>query len=60
MPSYSENTKFADSVIEKSAMLDDAIDWISNSMDPEEVFNADDLKRWAEDNGYCMDESERG
>lgn len=42
-----------------SSLLDDAIDWIANSLSPEEVFRNEELKTWAEDNGYVLEEDSR-
>jgi len=36
----------------QAASLQNAIDWISYNMNPENVFSASDLEAWAEDNGY--------
>lgn len=51
MASVSENKEFTSEVF-SSWPLDDAIDWISNKMEPEDVFSEDHLSQWAENNGY--------
>lgn len=33
-------------------LLDRAIEWIKYSLNPEDVFDQDDLERWAESEGY--------
>jgi hypothetical protein len=33
-------------------LLEDAIDWIKNNMEPEDVFTREQLDSWAEDNDY--------
>ena len=40
-----------------SSLLGQAIEWIMNNMKPEEVFEARQLERWAENNGYTKLES---
>ena len=35
-----------------NSALDDAIVWISSSLDPEDVFSVSDLEKWAENNGF--------
>ena len=35
-----------------SNLLGDAIEWIADNMDPEEVFSDLDLRRWADDSGF--------
>ena len=51
MATYSQEISFVQSVIPRS-ILDDAIDWISKNLNPDDVFKASDLDSWAEDNGY--------
>lgn len=62
MPTSREETSFAevmrDSVDEvkmSSSALDNAIDWISSNMNPDEVFDEKSLKEWAESNGYVKE-----
>ena len=62
MPTGREDSEFAevmrDSVDEvkmSSSSLDNAIDWISNHMNPDEIFSEKQLKEWAESNGYTKD-----
>jgi len=37
-------------------LLENAIDWISRNMEPEDVFSTQDLDRWAKNNGYVEEE----
>jgi len=39
-----------------NAALDEAIDWIANELNPDDVFTDDKLERWAESNGYSKTE----
>lgn len=62
MPTQREDSEFAevmrDSVDEvkmSSSSLDNAIDWISNHMNPDEIFSEKQLKEWAESNGYTKE-----
>ena len=34
--------------------LDDAIEFISKNLDPDDVFDDSDLEAWAKDNGYTQ------
>lgn len=52
MATYKDNTNFTDSIINRSGLLDEAIDWIVCNMRPEEVYDEDQLEEWAKDNGY--------
>jgi len=62
MPTQREDSDFADvmkdSVDEvkiSSTALDNAIDWISSNLSPDEVFDEKALKEWAESNGYTKE-----
>jgi len=62
MPTSREDSEFAevmrDSVDEvkmSSSSLDNAIYWISNHMNPDEIFSEKQLKEWAESNGYTKE-----
>ena len=33
-------------------LLENAIEWISNNLEPEDVFSVKDLEYWAKANGY--------
>lgn len=52
-----DNRNFRDSLI-SGELLDDAIDWISENLDPAEVFSEEQLiswvKDWAGNNGYLF------
>ena len=62
MPTSKEDQSFADvmkdSVDEvkiSNTALDNAIDWIGNNLNPDEVFSESDLGEWAEKNGYTKE-----
>lgn len=52
MPSASQDNAFAESVLNYSVSLDNAIDWIRDNLDPEDVFSTTQLEKWAESEGY--------
>lgn len=51
MTSWEQNKKFAESML-PTYPLDEAIDWISGSMEPEDVFYEEKLREWALANGF--------
>ena len=53
--SYKQDEAFVGTVISKR-LLEDSIEWISNNMDPEDVFSEDKLTIWAVDHGYSIGE----
>ena len=36
--------------------MDTAVEWISDNLNPDEVFDTDVLQTWAEENGYKREE----
>lgn len=59
MPSSRQDREYRQSVIDKiesSINLDDAIEWIKSNLNPEDVFNAKDLRQWADENDYVAKE----
>jgi len=59
MPTKSQDKEFAeemkdsvDFVQMSNGALDNAINWISRNLNPDEVFSEKDLQDWAENNGY--------
>jgi hypothetical protein len=50
-----EDEQFKESVI-SSKLLEDALDWISSNMEPEDVFDEKALEEWAEKNDYSKEE----
>jgi len=50
--SFKLNAGFTDAIINKGTFLDDAVDWIKSSLEPEDVFDESDLEDWAIDNGF--------
>jgi len=51
MATPQQNLDFADSIL-PVLLLDDAIEWISRNLGPDEVFEKGKLAEWAEGNGY--------
>jgi hypothetical protein len=50
---YREKDGFQEAIVNQIPnLLDDAIDWISKKLEPEDVFSIGDLEAWAETNGY--------
>lgn len=37
-------------------LLVDVISWIANTLNPQDVFELEDLEHWAESNGYVKEE----
>ena len=50
--SFKLNADFTDGIINKGTLLDDAVDWIKSSLEPENVFDESDLEDWALRNGF--------
>ncbi len=57
MPTVRQDRDFRDIVREMigDSVLQEAIDYISSNLDPDEVFDEKDLKNWAENNGYVKE-----
>jgi len=51
MTTASQDRRFLDEVV-GSRLLEEAIDWIKNNLEPDDVFSRDDLARWAINNDY--------
>lgn len=50
------NNDFRDEVIfVPKYLLDDTASWIQNNLEPEDVFSAEQLEAWAENNGYKLE-----
>lgn len=45
-----------DEIKMSSSTLDNAIDWISSNLNPDDVFSESDLEKWAEDHGFVAKE----
>jgi hypothetical protein len=59
MPTARQDSDFAeemkdnvDEITIKKSALDNAIHWILNNLDPDDVFSTEQLEKWAIDNGY--------
>lgn len=55
MTTTSQDRSFRDELIAND-LLEQAIDWIKNNMEPEEVFTEQQLEKWAENNNYKKEE----
>jgi hypothetical protein len=62
MPTKTEDANFAevmkecvDEVKMSDTSLDNAIEWISNRLSPDEVFDEKQLTAWAEANGFIKE-----
>jgi len=54
---YKEKEGFQEAMVNQIPnLLDDALEWIGNKLDPEDVFPDKVLETWAEDNGYIKKE----
>lgn len=53
MASVRNNEMFRNALFD-SDLLDQAIEWIREHLQVEEVFNESELQQWAEDNGYTL------
>lgn len=50
MPTPDENTSFIANNI--GNILDEAVEWVSKNMDPDDVFTQAQLEEWAKHNGF--------
>lgn len=48
-----QDREFIKSLISQT-LLEDAIYWIANNMDPEDVFSSESLERWADEHDYIL------
>ena len=62
MPTGTQDKAFAelmkdqiDEVKISHSALDEAIDWVSRNLSPEDVFSAKELEAWAENNGFTKE-----
>jgi hypothetical protein len=42
-------------IVIASSALENAMQWIGNNMNPDDVFSIKDLENWAESNGYTKE-----
>ncbi len=59
---YNQETEFMERVIHENfnrgqLFFNDALNWITETFEPEEVFDKSRLEAWAEENGYIKEES---
>jgi hypothetical protein len=55
MTSFDQDKDFKKAVVIDNlpdSLLQDAIDWISKNLDPEDVFDKEKLSDWASDNAF--------
>lgn len=57
MPSNKKYKDFIEWIIPTS-ILDEAVQWISVNMNPDDVFSTSDLNDWALNNGFIYSEDE--
>lgn len=55
MTTLNENKQFAREVMSSDGLLEAALDWICNHMQPEDVFDDEDLENWAVCEGYVWE-----
>lgn len=61
MPTSRQITDFNQSVVwpnleAKDSFMDDATNWISANLSPDDIFSETQLEKWAEANGYVKAE----
>ena len=49
-----QDRDFLEAIISNS-LLEDATEWIQKNMEPEDIFNEQQLSTWAEDKGYTKE-----
>ena len=54
MATAKQNSDFLGAIMPQYP-LDEAIDWISENLSPEDVFSDKDLEAWAENNDYTKE-----
>lgn len=59
MASDRENKKFTQSVLPQN-LLDEAVSWISQALNPDDVFDDEALGEWASNNGYSKTTEVKG
>ena len=55
MATQKENDQFSEHILIRDP-LDEAIEWISRNLNPEDVFTESQLERWADISGYIKEE----
>ena len=59
MVSSKTKRDFMNHVVNPDSLYEEAIDWISTYLSPEEVFKDEVLKQWAETHGYVLESEAR-
>ena len=57
MTTRSEKSQFIESIV-SSDLLDNAIEWIQNNMEPYEIFTDEQLGNWAEGHDFVRKDEE--
>lgn len=52
MPTSEQTKNFQDWLMPEVNLLENAIDWFRENMNPEDVFTTTQLEKWAESEGY--------
>ena len=55
MSSIVQDREFRDEMV-ASDLLERAMEWIGTNMEPTDVFSKEQLREWAENNGYVKEE----
>lgn len=53
---YTQERDFISAVI-GTDLLQNSIEWIAINLNPQDVFSAEELESWAENNGYIKDDN---
>lgn len=56
MASFNSDKAFRDAMVDTD-LLDKAIEWIGENLEPTDVFSKEQLETWAENNGYVKEEA---
>ena len=51
MTTAAQDRRFLDEIV-GTGLLENAIEWIKDNLEPDEVFDEKDLDRWAQENNY--------
>jgi hypothetical protein len=57
MTTASQDRQFLTEVV-GTRLLEEAIDWIKNNLEPEDVFSDEKLHQWATNNDYVIPDDE--
>lgn len=54
MFNWTQETDFINNVIGRG-ILDEAVDWVKSNLEPDEVYDKEELEEWAENNGFVKE-----